>query len=99
MALGAAKVRSNGVESEAAERIRAVTAASENYGNFFAQNLFFGASGVALVVTTLQQHGLVVDPRRVARWSIPVAIASVVLAAVQYWRLDRWLARRRAERT
>jgi uncharacterized membrane protein len=100
MALGAANVSGNDeAEIEAAERIRAATAASENYGNFFAQNLFFGASGVALVVTTLQQQGLVVDPRRVARWSIPIAIASVALAAFQYWRLDRWLARRGAQRT
>jgi uncharacterized membrane protein len=100
MALGAANVSANDeAEIEAAERIRAATAASENYGNFFAQNLFFGASGVALVVTTLQQQGLVVDPRRVARWSIPIAIASVALAAFQYWRLDRWLARRGAQRT
>jgi uncharacterized membrane protein len=81
-----------------ADRIKAVSAASENYGNFFGQNLFFGSAGVALVVTTLKQNGIDADPRRIARWTIPVVIASIVLAAIQYGLLDRWLRRRRGPR-
>jgi uncharacterized membrane protein len=80
------------------DQIKAASGASENYGNFFGQNLFFGAAGVALVVSTLKDNGITADPRRVSLWSIPVAVAAVVVAAVQYWLLDRWLRRRRAER-
>jgi len=80
------------------DRIKAASGASENYGNFFGQNLFFGAAGVALVVSTLKENGIAVDPRRVSLFSIPVAVAAVIVAAVQYWLLDRWLRRRRAER-
>jgi uncharacterized membrane protein len=76
------------------ERVKAASGASENYGNFFGQNLFFGAAGVALVVTTLREHGFDVDPRSVSRWTVPIAVASLVIGAIQYWRLDRWLARR-----
>jgi uncharacterized membrane protein len=78
-----------------ADRVKAACAASDNYGNFFGQNLFFGSAGVALVVTTLKQNGLDADPRRIARWTIPVVIASVILAVVQYQLLDAWLRKRK----
>jgi uncharacterized membrane protein len=79
------------------DRVKAASAASENYGNFFGQNLFFGAAGIALVVTTLKQNGLAADPRQIARWTIPVAVASVILSAIQYWLLDRRLRKRRPD--
>lgn len=81
-----------------ADRVKAASAASENYGNFFGQNLFFGAAGVALVVSTLKQNGLTADPRQIAKWTIPIVIASVILAAIQYRLLDAWLRKRAAKR-
>jgi uncharacterized membrane protein len=99
MALGTARLHEGRVTDEQEiERVKGASGASENYGNFFGQNLFFGAAGVALVVATLGEHGLVVDPRRASRWTIPIAVASIVVAAVQYWLLDRWLRRRAADR-
>ena len=91
MALGIA-------DGEEADHVKAASAASENYGNFFGQNLFFGAAGVALVVSTLKQNGLTADPRRIAWWTIPIAIASVVLAAIQYRLLDGRLRKRAPKR-
>jgi len=88
-----------GLTEEAdADRVKAASAASENYGNFFGQNLFFGAAGVALVVTTLKQNGLTADPRQIAKWTIPIVIASVIFAAIQYRLLDSWLRKRAAKR-
>jgi|SRR5436190_1793297 len=81
-----------------ADRVKAASAASENYGNFFGQNLFFGAAGVALVVSTLKQNGLAADPRHIAKWTIPIVIASVIFAAIQYHLLDVWLRKRAAKR-
>jgi uncharacterized membrane protein len=80
------------------DRVKAASAASENYGNFFGQNLFFGAAGVALVVSTLKQNGLTADPRQIAKWTIPIVIASVIFAAIQYRLLDAWLRKRAAKR-
>jgi uncharacterized membrane protein len=93
MALGVAGVEG---DDEAEDRVKAACGASENYGNFFGQNLFFGAAGVALVVKTISEYGYAVDPRRVSLFTIPVAVASVLVAAAQFALLDLWLSRRRA---
>ena len=77
------------------DRVKAACGASENYGNFFGQNLFFGAAGVALVVSTLKTYGIDVRPQSVSLWAIPVAAASVLIGAVQFLLFDQWLARRR----
>lgn len=99
MALGAAGLdQERDGDALETERVKGASGASENYGNFFGQNLFFGAAGVALVVSTLNEHGFAVDPRRVSRWTLPIAIAAVVVSSIQYWLLDRWLRRRAAER-
>jgi uncharacterized membrane protein len=97
MALGAAGLdEDRDAERPETEVVKAASGASENYGNFFGQNLFFGAAGVALVISTLKDYGIEADPRRVAMWTVPIAIASVLVAAVEYWLLDRWLRRRGA---
>lgn len=94
MALGAAELDpERDAETPESDRVKASAAASENYGNFFGQNLFFGAVGVALISSTLNQNGLTADPRHIARWAMPIAIASLVVAAIQYRFFDAWLRR------
>ena len=84
MALGAAGLdEDDDRTSQDSDRIKAAAGASENYGNFFGQNLFFGAAGVALTVLTLKDHGVLVDPRRVSLWSIPIAVASIIVSSLQ----------------
>jgi uncharacterized membrane protein len=80
------------------DRVKAAASASENYANFFGQNLFFGSPGVALVVKNLADHGYVVNALHVAMFSIPVAVVAFLVATAQYVLLDRWLRRRRDQR-
>lgn len=96
MALGAERLDAESErDADAVEVVKAATGAAENYGNFFGQNLFFGAAGVALVVSTLAELGHTVDPRRVALWCVPVAVSAALIGAVQFWWLDRRLSRAR----
>jgi uncharacterized membrane protein len=80
------------------DRVKAAASASENYANFFGQNLFFGSPGVALVVKNLADHGYVVNALHVAMFSIPVAVLAFLVATAQYFLLDRWLRQRRDRR-
>lgn len=99
MAFGAEEIDPEDARDDAqVELVKAASGASENYGNFYGQNLFFGAAGVALVVSTLADNGLTADPRRVALWTIPVAVAAAVVGAIQFRWLDRRLAAMRAAR-
>ena len=83
---------------EDVDRVKAAASASENYANFFGQNLFFGSPGVALVVKNLADHGYVVNALHVAMFSIPVAVLAFLVATAQYLLLDRWLRQRRDRR-
>jgi uncharacterized membrane protein len=103
MALPAARLDDPAAEKDEAtsadvDRIKAAAASSDNYANFFGQNLFFGSAGVALVVKNLADNGHPVNALTVAKFAIPVAAISFLLATAQYLLLDRWLRRRRAGR-
>ena len=97
MAEGAAAARGVEVTDEVADVIRGASAASENYGNFFAQNCFMGASGTLLIVSTLVEAGNDVTAAQIAGWSIPIAVISVIVGAVRAILLDKKLGERSAE--
>ena len=50
------------IDEDTEDEIKGMVAATENYGNFFAQNCFMGASGTLLIVATLNElfksHGI-----------------------------------------
>jgi uncharacterized membrane protein len=73
--------------------IKGGSAAAENYGNFFAQNLFIAAPGVLLIIGTLREFGYDVQAADVALWSVPVAIAAFIVGSGQFHLLDRQIER------
>ncbi|CAM4236757.1 DUF969 domain-containing protein [Erysipelothrix inopinata] len=95
MAEGAA-VQSRGEDDltdDEKDEIKAAAAASDNYGNFFGQNLFLYSSGTNLIVETLVAAGFAVTNRGIAMWSIPIFVCSLVFGGVQTVLLDRRLAK------
>ncbi|HZB47284.1 MAG TPA: DUF969 family protein [Pyrinomonadaceae bacterium] len=101
MALGAAEAeaRVTNVESlpsEEVEKIKAGTAASENYGNFYGQNLSPVQSGVLLVYGVLGGLGYAVSVWSIVLYAIPIATLSVVVAAVQFRLFDARLRKKLA---
>ena len=72
------------------EKIKGLSAAVENYGNFFAQNCFPAASGVVLMQGTMATAGFTeVTLGTIAASSIYIAIISVVLTFIQVFLFDR----------
>lgn len=87
MAEGATEANYDLVPGEEKERIKWLSAAAENYGNFFGQNIFVGAGGVLLIIGTLAEHGLIPEgygASRVAMFSIPIGIVAVFVGVGQF---------------
>ena len=98
MAQAAAVVQYGELDEKTEDEIKGMCAGSENYGNFFAQNCFMGASGTLLIVSTLTEQGYPVDALQIAGQSVPVAVLSVVVGVIYALIFDQILKRRFADR-
>ena len=78
MAEGAAVAKYGELDEKDLDKIRAQAAASDNIGNFCAQNLFLANAGILLIVSTLESQGIIVDPLQLNKAAIPVAIIWVI---------------------
>ncbi len=88
MAVGAAQP---GLPEQSIETIKAATAASENYGNFYGQNLSVVQAGVLLVYGVMKSQGYEVSLWSLVFYTLPIVAASLVLGALQFNLLDRRL--------
>ena len=89
MAEGAAVAKYGEIDDKTSDTIRGASAAAENYGNFYAQNCFMGASGTLLIVSTLVEQGQEVTALQIATWSIPIAVISVIVGIWRNLSLDK----------
>lgn len=74
--------------------IRAHAAASENIGNFFADDLIVAVGALLLIKGFFDNVGVEVDLADIKRWSLPTALWVVAVGWWRYRALDRKLARR-----
>lgn len=93
MSLGAAEAIASAksvesLPSDEVERIKAANAASENYGNFYGQNLSPVLPGILLVYGVMKGLGYEVGVWSLVLYAIPIASISVLLGALQFWLLD-----------
>ncbi|MGP6146810.1 DUF969 domain-containing protein [Jeotgalibaca sp. A122] len=94
MVQAAAKLKYDEIDEDDVEMLKAKSAASENFGNFFAQNTFIAASGVLLISGTMESLGYEISPVAVASASIPVALIALALAAGSNILTDRKMDRK-----
>jgi len=94
MAHGAAENNFSNVGEEEEDMIKGYSAAAENIGNFFGQNVFVAAGGVLLIVGTLEELGINVTPLSVSKASVPIAITAFIYAGIQNYLLDKKLEKR-----
>lgn len=94
MAQGAAISKYGELDEKDEDLIKAASAANDNYGNFFGQNVFLANSGVLLIAGTLETLGYNVDTLQIAKASIPIAIIAFILGVIQNYLLDKKLAKK-----
>ena len=76
------------------DRVKGIAAGTENFGNFFGQNCFMGASGTLLIASTLTEQGFDVTPLSVALNAWPIALITMVVCFVYYIWYDMSLAKK-----
>jgi uncharacterized membrane protein len=93
MAEGAAESRYGKLPEAVRLRLRALAAATDNVGLFFAEDVFVAFGAIVLMTTFLREAGINVQPMHVAVWGIPTAISAFVVHGFRLYLLDRKLDR------
>jgi len=93
MAEAAGEARLGPLLEEIRQDIRAQAAAAENVGWFFGEDVFVAIGSILLIKGFLEQNGIIVEPLRLAVWSIPTAIFAFLIQASRLYVFDRRLAR------
>ena len=95
MALAAAEKQHGELDEETAETVKAYSAATDNVGLFFGEDIFFAIGSIVLIQQILSTYGYDLAPLELAVWAIPTAVCAFVIHGFRLWLLDRRLARRR----
>lgn len=74
------------------EEVKAMSAATDNVGLFFGEDIFIAIGSILLMVGFLEQQGIVLSPFELSVWAIPTAFAAFAIHGFRLWRLDRRLA-------
>ncbi|MDB5710139.1 MAG: hypothetical protein JWL96_2209 [Sphingomonas bacterium] len=77
------------------ERARALTAATDNIGLFFGEDIFIAIGSILLMKGVLEGYGIRLEPLQLSVWAIPTAIAAFVIHGTRLMLFDR-AARKRA---
>ena len=94
MAEAAAEKINPKLDEEAHERVRAMAAATDNVGLFFGEDVFIALGAVLLIQGFFAQNNIDLDPKSIAIWALPTAIAAFVIHAIRIVLMQRRLARK-----
>ena len=98
MAEAAAEKSHGALADEDREKVKAMSAATDNVGLFFGEDIFIAIGSIVLIQQTLEAYNIILRPLDLALWAIPTAIAAFIVHSARLMWLDRSLAeRRRAE--
>ena len=88
-----AEAAAGNVDEAMSERIKAMSAATDNIGLFFGEDIFIAIGSILLMKGFLEQQGIILEPLQLSVWAIPTAIAAFLIHGFRLWRLDRRLKR------
>lgn len=93
MAEAAAEAKNGPLTNDARETIRAHSAATDNVGPFFGEDIFIAMGSVLLMKGFLDANGIVVEPLSLSVWAIPTAIAAFIIHATRLYLFDKCLSK------
>lgn len=97
MAHAAAETQAGTLTEGEREEIKAWSAATDNVGLFFGEDIFLAIGSILLIKGLLEQYGIFLEPFQLSVWAIPTAIAALLIHGFRLWRLDRRMNARRKD--
>ena len=94
MALAAAEKEHGELDEPTAEKVKAMSAATDNVGLFFGEDIFIAIGSIVLIQQILSTYGYNIAPLHLALWAIPSAICAVFVHSARLMMFDRKLRRR-----
>jgi uncharacterized membrane protein len=93
MAEAAAESRHGALPDPTRQFIRAHSAAADNIGLFFGEDIFIAIASILLIKGFLEQNGIFVEPLHLSVWAIPTAIIALLIHGSRLLMLDRRIDR------
>jgi uncharacterized membrane protein len=75
------------------QKLRAMSAATDNIGLFFGEDIFVAFGAIVLMHTFLRESGIETDPLHIALWGIPTALCAFAIHALRLRQFDRSLVK------
>src|SRR5206468_11256858 len=94
LAVAAAEKQHGKLHEETEQRVKAMSAATDNVGLFFGEDIFLAIASILLIQGALQGFGIQLTPFQLSVWAIPSAICAFVIHGSRLLLLDRRLGRR-----
>lgn len=95
MAVAAAEQQHGKLDDETAERVKAMSAATDNVGLFFGEDIFLAVASILLIQSSLESFGINLLPFQLSVWAIPSAICAFLVHGARLLLLDRRLGLRK----
>jgi uncharacterized membrane protein len=96
MALAAAEKEHGRLDEETVETVKSMSAATDNVGVFFGEDIFLAVSSILLIQGALAAFGIELTPFQLSVWAIPSAICAFLIQGSRLLLLDRRLKNRRS---
>jgi uncharacterized membrane protein len=91
MALAAAEKEHGALDDATAEKVKAMSAATDNVGLFFGEDIFIAIGSIVLIQQILSTYGYNIEPLHLALWAIPSAICAFFIHSARLLLFDRKL--------
>ncbi|MBX7458225.1 DUF969 domain-containing protein [Qipengyuania sp. 1NDH17] len=75
------------------EKVLAMSAATDNVGLFFGEDIFFAIASILLIQGVFESYGYPLTPLQLSVWAIPTAICAFIIHGWRIHALDRRLGR------
>jgi uncharacterized membrane protein len=92
MALAAAEKEHGVLDEATAERVKEMSAATDNVGLFFGEDIFLAVSSILLIQGALAAFGIQLTPFQLSVWAIPTAICAFLIHGTRLLLMDRRLS-------